>query len=425
MCVVKKNLLLWLLAVGVFECQAQLQLFVIDSSFQTYDYGQVAATFTKKNGKQKTTASAGGTMLDGAIDYYCSNCKINQEGRFSFDRSAVYASGKDILIWAFKNGDKYTDTLRIHVPRTIAVSAIQRYVEVAPSEPIELDFQVLFDNGESVNTRSHKHLLKTIRYRDFPADFGVEKGYLYFSGSNYYDSCLIDYYVDGLPHVGGQIIVYPQYIYTRNIDGSGRRGTKGNKGNSGYSGRGSTPNGQNGQGGGNGYAGVDGMDMVLKLQTLPSGVVKVETDNHGLVKDVSYIDFSKGGKLVVNLSGGNGGEGGDGGDGGSGNNATDRYAAGYGGNGGDGGYGGHGGRGGSLTIYTDSAAYRYIDQITLINKGGRGGRGGEGGRGGSGGSDNNARLLDILITGRRGNKGSSGSPGNDGQNGYPMTIYVR
>ena len=37
MCVLKKTILTVLLMLGVFECQAQLELFVLDSSFQTYD----------------------------------------------------------------------------------------------------------------------------------------------------------------------------------------------------------------------------------------------------------------------------------------------------------------------------------------------------------------------------------------------------
>lgn len=425
MCVRQKILLLCCWAVGVFECQAQLQLFVVDSSFQTRDYGQVAATFTKKNGKQKTSESAGGTMLNGAIDYYCSNCKISSDGSFTFNRKELYASGADILIWAFKNGGKYTDTLRLHVPRTIAVSAVKRQVKISPNRALDLEYQFLFDNGEYVSSITHPHLLKTISYRDFPADFGVENGRLFFAASNYYDSCIIGYFVEGLPHIGGQFIVYPQYVYTRTISRVGGKGGKGSNGSLGYSGRGSTPNGQNGQSGGNGYRGHDGSDLVLRMQTFASGIVKVEIDSRSLTNEVYYIDLQSGGNLVVDISGGDGGDGGDGGKGGGGNNATDRHAAGYGGNGGDGGYGGHGGRGGNLTVYTDSAAYRYIDQITLINKGGRGGNGGVGGSGGSGGSDNNARLLDILVTGRRGNRGSSGSPGNDGQSGFPMTVYVR
>ncbi|MFM6983105.1 MAG: collagen-like protein [Chitinophagaceae bacterium] len=398
---------------------------IVDSSFQTKDYGQVGASFTKRNGEKKLTESAGGTMSDGAIDYYCSNCKIATDGTFTFNRTELYTSGSDIVIWAFKNGDKYTDTLRLHVPRTIAVSALKRQVKVAPSKAMSLDYQFLFDNGQSVSSVSHPHLLKTINYRYFPADFGVEKGLLFFSGTNYYDSILIDYFVEGLPHVGGQITVWPQYVYTVNFNGAGNKGHKGDRGNSGNSGRGSTQNGQNGQGGGNGYRGNDGQDVVMKLQTLPSGIIKVEIESGRLLTEVYYIDFKSGGNIVVDLSGGEGGEGGDGGDGGSGNNATDRYSAGYGGNGGDGGYGGHGGRGGNLRVYTDSSAYQYIDRIVLFNKGGRGGNGGSGGNGGKGGTDSNARLLDILITGRRGNRGSSGSPGQDGQNGYPMTVQIK
>lgn len=414
-----------LIGLTSLNIKAQLKIFVIDSSYQTKDYGQIAATFTKKNGKQKTSESAGGTMLNGAIDYYCSNCKINEDGSFTFKRTELYASGSDIVIWAFKNGDKYTDTLRLHVPRSIAVSAIKRKVEVLPNTPIDLDFQFLFDNGETVNTMSHPNLLKTIGYRQFTADFGVEKGRLYFSGSNYYDSCLIDYYVEGLPHVGGQIIVYPKYVYTRNIDGTGSKGYKGSRGSSGNSGKGSTPNGQNGQGGGNGQRGNDGQDLIMKLTTLPSGIVKVAIENRRMLTEVYFIDFKSGGQLVVDLSGGEGGDGGDGGDGGSGNNATERYSAGYGGNGGDGGYGGHGGRGGNLTIYADSIAYQFIDNVILINRGGRGGNGGKGGSGGKGGTDSNAKLIDILLTGRRGNGGGSGGPGNDGQNGYPMTVHIQ
>lgn len=425
MCVVKRFFLMGLIGLSSFDINAQLKIFVIDSSYQTKDYGQIAASFTKKNGKQKVSESAGGTMLNGSIDYYCSNCKINEDGSFTFKRTELYASGSDLVIWAFKNGDKYTDTLRLHVPRTIAVSAIKRKHDVFPNRPVELDFQLLFDNGESVSTITHPHLLKTISYREFPADFGVEKGHLYFSGNNYYDSCLVDYYLEGLPHVGGQIIVYPKYVYTKNIEGIGAKGYKGNKGSSGNSGRGSTPNGQNGQGGGNGLRGNDGQDLTIKLTTLPSGIVKVEVENRRLLSEVYFIDFNSGGHLVVDLSGGQGGDGGDGGDGGRGNDATDRYSAGYGGNGGEGGYGGHGGRGGNLTIYTDSAAYQFIDNINLINRGGRGGNGGKGGSGGKGGTDNNARLIDILITGRRGNGGSSGGPGNDGQNGYPMSVYIK
>lgn len=425
MCVFKKMWLFGMLAAGVFECQAQLQLLLVDSSFQTKDDGQVGAIFTKKNGKQKISESAGGSMLNGAIDYYCSNCKISSDGRFSFDRNALYASGSDIVIWAFKNGGKYTDTLRLHVPRIIAVSAVRKKLKVNPSHPLNLDFQILFDNGESVSSSTHPHLLKTISYRNFPADFGIENGRLYFSGTNYYDSCLIDYFVEGLPHVGGQITAYPSYVYTMHINRLGNKGSKGSQGSSGYSGRGSSPNGQSGQSGGNGLSGDDGQDLTMKLQTLESGIVKVEIDSRGLTSEVYYIDLQSGGKLIVDISGGQGGDGGEGGKGGAGNNATERYAAGYGGNGGDGGYGGHGGRGGNLSVYTDSAASRYIDQITLINKGGRGGNGGDGGSGGSGGSDNNARLLDILITGRRGNRGRTGSPGNDGQNGFPMSVYIR
>lgn len=425
MCVVKRFFMMGLIGLSSLDIKAQLQIFVIDSSYQTKDYGQVGASYTKRNGEKKLTESAGGTMSDGAIDYYCSNCKIATDGTFTFNRTEVYASGSDIVIWAFKNGDKYTDTLRIHVPRTIAVSALKRNVEVAPAQGLLLNYQILFDNGQSVNTLSHPHLLKTINYRYFPADFGVEKGKLFFSGTNYYDSILIDYFVEGLPHVGGQITVYPRYVYTLNIERTGGKGYKGDRGSSGNSGRGSTPNGQNGQGGGNGRRGNDGQDVVLRLHTLPSGIVKAEIESGRLVSEVYYIDFKDGGSMVFDLSGGEGGDGGDGGDGGSGNSATERYSAGYGGNGGDGGYGGHGGRGGNLTVYTDSMSYQYIDNVVLINRGGRGGNGGVGGSGGKGGSDNNAKLIDILITGRRGNRGNSGSPGNDGQNGYPMTVHIK
>ncbi len=425
MCVVKKTLMLTMIAFCLPNAQAQLQLFLVDSSFTTKDYGEVGASFTRRNGKQKLTENAGGDLLNGSIDYYCSNCKINSDGRFTFDRSKVYNNGSEIVIHAFKNGDKYTDTLRLHVPRPIAVSALKNKTNVTPSESIPFAFQFLFDNGESVSTNTHAHLLKTVRFRDLPPEFGVEKGQLFFSATKYYDSCQLSYYIDGLPHVGGRITVYPQYNYTRTIEGKGNRGQKGNRGSSGYSGSGSTPNGQNGQSGGNGGRGNDADDMTIKLKTLPSGIVKVEVERARLVREEYYLDFEAGARLNIDLSGGDGGEGGEGGDGGSGNNATERYAAGYGGNGGEGGYGGNGGRGGYLTVYADSTAYKFIDRLTLFNRGGRGGYGGRGGSGGKGGSDNNARLIDILITGRRGNGGGSGGQGNDGQNGYPMTVHIK
>lgn len=405
----------------------RLRMFIIDSSYLYGNKGNIGIEFTKKKGRKRLTYNAGGNMSFDYFDFKCLNCSINLYGEFQFDREKLFKLGKDPVIMVSKRNGQFNDTLRIHIPRPVAVAQINVFNTLQAYKDYQLKLLFTYDDGRVASTLEYPSLMNEIELSQLPPGVQFTEGRFSMNAHILYDSFDVYYRVKSMPTVRNRLHFTTSYVYDLYINGKGQDGFSGSRGSSGSNGssyKGSNVNGNSGGPGSHGSSGGDGVQMKLYLKTVRQGLilVRVESERHnGLIY---YLDIEGGGKIDVNLDGGNGGAGGSGGSGGYGADGTESSSPGYGGNGGSGGNGGFGGRGGNLTIYTDSAALKFANTIAFSNLGGRGGNAGSGGSGGVGGSNYKGSLLSSLFTGRRGNSGPSGQEGMSGQNGYPPRIVL-
>lgn len=176
--------------------------------------------------------------------------------------------------------------------------------------------------------------------------------------------------------------------------------------------------GGNGSDGENGRNGEEVDVLVEKVSSNGMDFLMIKIKSRSSSRKDEYKLNIHGGRLIMDVSGGNGGKGGRGGDGTSG--MDDRR----GGDGGDGGRGGDGGNAGLIHIVADSASEEHLSLLTLNAFGGNAGQGGKKGRGGSAGPNRQQRAKTIvgkILEGSGdGKNGVSGSDGNQGQ-GTPDT----
>jgi hypothetical protein len=404
-----------------------LPLFLNAQSFKLYwidsiawDDGQLKynISYQTKKGTRSRELSEAWIFPHKKFKIQCENATVLTEGVLK--PTIPQCKTIRLTVELLKTGEQ--DTLLVYPPN-ITIEKMQNLSTVTPGQLIK-PYPKLMVNGEEHHT-DYDFLLQDY-FAIWPEKNGMTQTRLLIP-SDYKEPfytivlknrCNAESRSFHIPVIFNQVV---QVVARGENGNSGYSGNTGNFGSDGRDGGAGSPGspGRNGGAGGNIQ-----MEIRRYEESLFEVVVKGlwSTQTH-------YLDFSKGAGLVVDLQGGNGGEGGNGGKGGGGGDgrAGDDHEAniepGYGGNGGRGGDGGFGGNGGRLTVYADSAAMKYLNQITLNNAGGKGGEGGEGGSGGSGGSDpNSKRLIDILFTGRRGNHGPSGRDGQPGLSGPVMDV---
>ena len=176
--------------------------------------------------------------------------------------------------------------------------------------------------------------------------------------------------------------------------------------------------GQPGGTGGPGYPGSPGRSLEVEVSPFEGELVLVSIAEVGVEGGLRMVvlDPAKGGRLLLDTSGGRGGEGGPGGNGGDGGPGIAEYNNGNGGNGargGDGGQGGPGGPGGDVTVRFDASRPALADLIVVRSEGGPGGMGGAGGSFGSGGPGIEGASDGSLgsTAAERGPSGPDGAPG--------------
>ena len=218
---------------------------------------------------------------------------------------------------------------------------------------------------------------------------------------------------------------YKGYQIARYNGKNGQDGFDGNNGSTGKDGNGT--NGKDGKPAQDGetgkyvivYAKTEKRDSIDFLKIIVEDVItKIKS---------RYIVNTNGGKITIDVSGGQGGEGGNGGKGGKGRNQSESASAGVGGNGGNGANGGNGGDAGSITLFMDSTTYKnYKEFIILKVDGGIAGEYGQGGRKGKGGkTDKEANAIGQVLGTDRAKKGKNGDNGESGEDGNDGKITIQ
>jgi hypothetical protein len=175
-------------------------------------------------------------------------------------------------------------------------------------------------------------------------------------------------------------------------------------------------NGSHGKTGRNGVKGLAGEGPCQNGVRGKNGTGGSHGDN-GINLSIYCSDLKIGGKLFIELNGGNGGDGGTGGEGGGGSPGTRVCAGGNGGDGGNGSSGGNGADGGNLIVACkDCTNIRlWLNQSLVVRAyGGHAGLGGIGGAGGSAGLSPSGSPSQDGKPGARGKEGPAGLAGKNG-----------
>lgn len=333
-------------------------------------------------------------------------------GTVHFDRTKALRNGNKIVIIARYKKSSDTVILNIAIPTKIEFyGPVQRFQS---GEFKSFKGSMHFSNGTFQEIEDNLSLNMML---EFTTPTGVSQafGRIKFPSDRYFSSSKIRVCVKGVANCCEEVTIAPAYNGKLEINGAGSTGEQGYKGRIGSE-------GASGETGGTGLTGQAGAEVVLNIKMRPDSIFEVRIKKNNDPEQLQYVDFVGGANIIVNLAGGAGGKGGEGGKGGHG---TDGPEPGLGGTGGTGGEGGQGGNGGSLTIYTDSAGYKFLAQIKLNNEGGAGGPGGEGGKAGKGGTKENASLAGSIITGRKGDEGRAGSNGSRGSYGPDRKVMIK
>ncbi len=415
---------------GVWFCAqlaaAQLRIHALDSGWLTRNMVELGAVFTDKKGNIKQFGSGKNDIPFKKINWELINCKIMGNSSFYFNRSDVLKNGGEIKIIA-KYKNKYKDTLVLKLPKPVKIEFGDTIQYFAVGDFNAIKGLIYFADGKVYEIHKYPAFQGMLNV-EVPPEIITYSGLIKVTVDVFVRKQKLKVCIDGLPEICANATVQPVYIYILSLNDDAPNGRDGYNGSDGLDGcENCNDRGVDGVNGGDGSWGENGYNansMELWLKSRYDSIVMVKIKNKKYGEAIYYLDLYHGGKIYVNLHGGNGGAGGKGGKGGVGLDEVNGKGPGTGGNGGNGGDGGNGGNGGTLMVYVDTATYGLYPEIKLFNSGGNGGAGGEGGKSGRGGRKEKAGIIGTLITGRRGDEGRAGSAGNAGYGGGDMVVKV-
>lgn len=397
---------------------AQLKLTLKDSAFVRHDWFELEGIFTDQKGVTKTLGSGTKQIDWKKVKWQLQNCENYGGSSFYFRRAEVIRKGGSMTVTGTYK--KSSCTITVQIPGILALHFPDSFQKIPVYSMQALQGEIWYSDGkkESVwHSEKAQLMLNIPKLEGVQTSFGkIELPADRIIAPFAMKVCLTD-----LPWICDTVKIRPDYAISFSYLAYGPEGYTGAAGRTGADGCDCADHGVDGLQGEKGNPGGEGgnapdAEVWLKLREDGMAIVKIKPAFNGpdFGEGIWYLDMAHGAQLNVYLSGGKGGTGGRGGKGGAGYDEASGKGPGYGGNGGEGGDGGRGGNGGNLKVYADSACWKFVSRIHLINNGGDGGVAGEGGKGGRGGRKENAGIAATIYTGRGGDDGSSGSIGSRG-----------